>query len=299
MRERRSSKGRIIVFLVIVGIMAYLYRDSIFAPNPALQNTTQQVQPSSRQVVNQQVPVQQTVIVTRLTVIDVEVTQTPYPTATPYPTYTPQPTPAPIIIVPTPIVINVSGDYGPDGKYDQIASLWLPRILAFLILLFTPIVGGYTIYRLRSEQQRMIHKEEMAKLEIERIDKTPSKRSVVVNTPRTKTDDGMVKTANGTSISKEKVFEFILNVKEVGLSINRWKESSLPLHQGDIETILDHLEELGVISERTSGISATWKREVDMLRLARYMGVTQEELSTYEKDKARDEEKEEDLLEDN
>lgn len=281
-REPRRRNGKWIVFFILAGALVYLYKDSLFAPNPALQTQPSNVVniEGSNSVQQRIIPVEATMIVTR--VVYADVTATPYPTHTPQPTYTPQSTPQPIIIIPTPIVINVSGDYGPDGKYDQIASLWLPKLFALLILVFTPLIGAYTWYKLRREQQQMTHKETMMAMEIERINNAPAQRSLVINTARNQPkDDDYITTSNGSKLKKEKVLEFIVNVHNIGLSINRWKESSTSIHQGDIEIILDHLQAVGLITERANGIAAQWKRDVDMLRLARYLGVSQMELANH------------------
>lgn len=280
MRERRNARGRFFIFIVIVGLAAYVFRDTLFAPNPYISAPVSQT--------SSQAAESQNVVVTRLRVIDIDVTATPYPTPMPLPTYTPQPTYTPlptlepIIIVPTPIIVNVAGDYGQGGKYDQLYLFWVPRFFALFFLVITPIVLLVTFYKIKTEKNKMDHAERMKAIDLERIKAEPDKRTVMVNNGK-RTDPNYVITANGSKIQKVKVMEFILNYRDIGLSINQWKESDSPIHQHDIEKILDHLENLGLITSRANGIAAEWKREVDMLRLCRYFSVSMEELGNYEK----------------
>ena len=263
-------KGRVFIWLLLVIGAAYVFRDSLFSTNPALDN----IIPQS----NRPATITETIVVTRIEVISV--TATPQPTYTPYPTYTPQPTAEPIIIIPTPIVINVAGDYGSGGKYDQIASLWLPRVVASILLVFVPVAGVYMFYLTKNAQIEADKEVRLRQIEQEEALNKPAARPIIVNAKPT--DDNYIAVNNGNKVHKDKIIEFIMKFEEVGLSINRWRSMS-GLNQPDIENILDHIESLGLVTERASGVASQWRREVSKFRLCHYFGLAPSDLSRADK----------------
>lgn len=258
-------KGRVFIWLLLVIGAAYVFRDSLFSANPALDN----IIPQS----NRPATITETIVVTRIEVVGA--TATPQPTYTPYPTYTPQPTSEPVIIIPTPIVINVAGDYGSGGKYDQIANIWLPRIVASVLLVFTPIAGIIAYYLLQREKAAFDREIRLRQIERDEAINKPAPRPIVVNAKPSSGE--YINMNDGSKVHKDKIIEFIMRFEDIGLSINQWRTKS-GLNQPDIESILNHIESLGLVTERANGIASQWRREVSKFRLCHYFGLEPSDL---------------------
>lgn len=71
-------------------------------------------------------------------------------------------------------------------------------------------------------------------------------------------------THEGDIISQDKVREFVrLGLNGMGLGIGKWK-SEKKWMQNDVETVLDYLAHLGLVTPRKNGIACEWVGEVNV-----------------------------------
>jgi len=87
-----------------------------------------------------------------------------------------------------------------------------------------------------------------------------------------------------------------MKFEDVGLSINRWRSMS-GLNQPDIVNILDHIESLGLVTERASGVASQWRREVSKFRLCHYFGLEPSDLSRADKTETTEEDEDDESVE--
>lgn len=154
--------------------------------------------------------------------------------------------------------------------YEMMWDIWVGRIVAFLfvfiLLIFLPVAW----FVIKVLDKKYIHIENM---EIIKREQEASQPKIVLNKAVRNVDSV---TINGLQITTEKISYFIKNAIDFGLAISAWREEGFT--QAEIEAILDHLAELGVVTERSQGVSCTWRREIDTMRLARYFPIDNREV---------------------
>ena len=270
MQRRAASKGRLFVFFfftLVIVIIALNVEGVISLPSSPISRINSA---PNIQVAPEIVPTQSPKI------IEIIIVQTPTPLSpTPIPEIPPTPIPKP--------VVNVSGTIGPGGKWDQVYSLWASRIGVFVVVLYIAISVGYAIY-VSVNTKRFIalleHERLLEELEIERQSFIKPDRPIISNTGARSVSDEKISLKSGEKADLSIVIHFVRSVREVGLSISKWKTEE-KFAQVDIENILDHLAESNVITPRRNGIACTWLTEAKpppMNYLARIFGLSREDV---------------------
>lgn len=225
-----------------------------------------------------------------------------YPTSTPVPTTTPTPTlifeqqgmmvlnsqtavasnPIAPLFTPTPAPTLVPRSFTKGGEYEQIASIWLGRLLAAvfvgiaiaLIFIFREI----KIYELQLAQEVKLKEiESMKQMGI-------NPRPVLSSKKTTQEGKNYTTLSSGKSISQELIIDFLQEILFVddNLAISKWK-SRPGWTQTDIESILDHLAVAKMVSERQNGRSCAWETVPDKRVLAHIFRLSTFEIEEPEK----------------
>lgn len=182
-------------------------------------------------------------------------------------------------ITPTPAPTLIPDSFAPGGEKDAIFSMWFGRIVGLVVLIGLFWVT-YLLYQLNMFK---VEKDaELKKAEIEAMARLKINPRPILST--TITDDGeKIKLHNGQSVSRELVVEFLkspFNQDERGLIVSRWKTSP-GWTQIDIESILDHLAQANMVTERTSGRACEWIIVPEKGQLARAFRLSPFEIEGY------------------
>jgi hypothetical protein len=111
----------------------------------------------------------------------------------------------------------------------------------------------------------------MEALKIQKEISQPKERPILMtqrNVSRVNKNEVILSSGN---VSKDTVVKFVKNVMDVGLSISSWRGQGLK--QEDVEIILDHMQNLRLISERSKGKSASWNRDLTSWELVKYFPI--------------------------
>jgi hypothetical protein len=155
--------------------------------------------------------------------------------------------------------------------YDSAWDFWLPRVLIAITLIQLAIILPIRIYLMKFAEMRYNHIERMEALKIQKEISQPKERPILMtqrNVSRVNKNEVILSSGN---VSKDTVVKFVKNVMDVGLSISSWRGQGLK--QEDVEIILDHMQNLRLISERSKGKSASWNRDLTSWELVKYFPI--------------------------
>lgn len=155
----------------------------------------------------------------------------------------------------------------PQNRWD----FWVGRIMTATIMFHIFITVPISLLYFRRLDKILFHQEKIKTLELQ--EKPP--QNIIMNKRYVSHNSDMVILRSG-KVQKQSVIKFVKGAMEHGLGIGVWK--SLGLKQDEIELILDHLQELRVITERSQGISSKWAKRIDTTRLINYFPLHMDEV---------------------
>lgn len=199
---------------------------------------------------------------------------TPVAYPTPYPTYTPYPTPQIVFITNTQIVTPiepitiVTPQFVPKAEWQIVFDYTFARCLVVLIVLMM-FASMYFWYAQYETTKRLAIQREMYKIELqhkqldnERVQieaSIPPVRPIITNRNIVR-DEPKIVTKRDAQIEKRRVIEFVtesLKSDGIGLVVSKWKNER-KWDQTIVESILDYLSDLNMITPRQNGRACEW-----------------------------------------
>lgn len=184
------------------------------------------------------------------------------------------PTPRPTMI-PEPSPTLIPKSFAPGGEKEATADIWFKRILIILAFLFVFWLA-FIFREIKLYEAEAAHEEKLA--EISALEKLKINPRPIVQSKR---NGELIELANGTSITKTIVAEFINLVMsgtdELGLAISKWKKLD-GWEQADIENIIDQLAEAGMVTKRENGRASSWLVDPSKRSLSRVFRLSPFEL---------------------